>query len=121
MPALPTQLGKPTLAMLPRVVDQLGFLYIEATRIEKDDNGVSALTWTSGQVQQDQPPPGAERTPLPTAALAAVLMGPGSSITQAAAIQIMRDGCTVVMVGAVFWTTAEAVGSQPGTGPSAAI
>lgn len=43
MPALPTQLGKPTLAMLPRVVDQLGFLYIEAARIEKDDNGVSVL------------------------------------------------------------------------------
>ena len=100
VPNLPKVLGRPTLAILPRVVDQLGFLYVESARIERDDNGVAAVTWTEGRVESDVAPSGATRTYLPTASLLSVLMGPGSTITQAAMTQVMRDGCVIGVAGA---------------------
>ena len=91
MPDLPQELRGPALAMLPRVVDQLGFLYVDMARVEMDDNGVCALIVTEEY--------GEERTYLPTAAIAAVLLGPGTSITQPAATQLMRDGASLLYTG----------------------
>ncbi|MGK5551222.1 type I-E CRISPR-associated endonuclease Cas1e [Actinomadura kijaniata] len=85
------KLGAPTLAMLPRIADSLSFLYLESVRIVQDDTGVCA---------QVESPRGTERVYLPTAALACVLLGPGTSITQPAMATFARHGTTLVCVGA---------------------
>lgn len=85
------RLGKPTLAMLPRIADSLSFLYMESVRIVQDDTGVCA---------QVESPRGVERVYLPTASLACVLLGPGTSITQPAMATFARHGTTLVCVGA---------------------
>ncbi|WP_017615962.1 type I-E CRISPR-associated endonuclease Cas1e [Nocardiopsis salina] len=85
------KLASPTLAMLPRVSDGLAFLYIDIARVEQTDTGVCAVTEPEeGQVY---------RTYLPTASLACVLLGPGTSITQRALSTFMRHGTTVIAVG----------------------
>lgn len=94
MPKLPKQFMKPSLALLPRVADQLSFLYVDIARIAKDDNGVAALVST--------PERGTERIYLPTASIAAVMLGPGTSITQPAARQILRDGSSIVLCGTML-------------------
>ena len=91
MPKLPQKLHRPTVAMLPRVSDQLSFVYVDMARVERDDNGVHAVFRTEDR--------GVERVYLPTASIAAVLLGPGTSITQPAAAQILRDGGVVVLSG----------------------
>jgi CRISPR-associated protein Cas1 len=85
------RLGQPTLAMLPRIADSLSFLYMESVRIVQDDTGVCA---------QVESPRGVERVYLPTASLACVLLGPGTSITQPAMATFARHGTTLVCVGA---------------------
>lgn len=92
MPDLPGRLATPSLAMLPRAVNQLSFVHIDRARVEKDDNGVAAVIET--------PEHGTERIYLPTASIAAVLLGPGVSVTQPAAVQICRDGASIVLTGA---------------------
>ncbi|WP_028478547.1 type I-E CRISPR-associated endonuclease Cas1e [Nocardia sp. CNY236] len=85
------KLGTPTLAMLPRIADSLSFLYLESVRIVQDDTGVC------GRIET---PNGTERVYLPTAALACVLLGPGTSITQPALATFARHGTSLVCVGA---------------------
>ncbi len=85
------KLASPTLAMLPRVSDGLSFLYIDIARVEQTETGVCAVIEPEeGRVQ---------RTYLPTAALACVLLGPGTSITQRALSTLMRHGTTVIATG----------------------
>lgn len=85
------KLGAPTLAMLPRIADSLSFLYMESVKIVQDETGVCARI---------DSPRGVERVYLPTAALACVLLGPGTSITQPAMATFARHGTTLVCVGA---------------------
>ncbi|MEU8271821.1 type I-E CRISPR-associated endonuclease Cas1e [Sphaerisporangium sp. NPDC049002] len=85
------KLAAPTLAMLPRISDSLSFLYTEAVRIVQDDTGICA------QVESSQ---GLNRVYIPTAALACILLGPGTSITQPAMATIARHGTSLVCVGA---------------------
>ena len=94
MPKLPKQFVKPSLALLPRVADQLSFLYVDIARIVKDDNGVAAMVTA--------PERGTERVYLPTASIAAIMLGPGTSITQPAARQILRDGSSIVLCGTML-------------------
>lgn len=85
------KLASPTLAMLPRVSDGLAFLYIDIARVEQTETGVCAVTEPEdGRIY---------RTYLPTAALACVLLGPGTSITQRALSTLMRHGTTVIATG----------------------
>lgn len=85
------KLASPTLAMLPRVSDGLAFLYIDIARVEQTDTGVCAVV---------EPEDGdLQRTYLPTASLACVLLGPGTSITQRALSTFMRHGTTVIATG----------------------
>ena len=91
MPDLPKKLHAPTLVMLPRVSDQLSFLYLNRVRIERDDNGVHAIFRSDER--------GVERVYIPTASIAALLIGPGTSITQPAASQVLRDGGVIVFSG----------------------
>lgn len=85
------KLAAPTLAMLPRISDSLSFLYAEAVRIVQDDTGVCA------QVESSR---GIDRVYIPTASLACILLGPGTSITQPAMATIARHGTSLVCVGA---------------------
>lgn len=80
----------PTLQMLPRVKDSLSFLYIEAARIVQDDTGICA------QVESKR---GIEKVEIPTASIACVLLGPGTSITQPAMATFARHGTTLTCVG----------------------
>lgn len=91
MPNLPKRLHNPTLVMLPRVSDQLSFLYLNRVRVERDDNGVHAIFRTEER--------GVERVYIPTASIAALLIGPGTSITQPAAGQVLKDGAIIVFSG----------------------
>src|SRR5699024_12859368 len=83
--------ASPTLAMLPRVSDGLAFLYIDIARVEQTETGVCAVT----EPEEDR----VYRAYLPTAALACVLVGPGTSITQRALSTFMRHGTTELAVG----------------------
>ena len=77
--------------MLPRVVDQLSYLYVDMARVEQDDNGTAAVFATKKH--------GPQRVYLPTASVAAMLLGPGVAITTRAATQICRDGAAIALVG----------------------
>ncbi|MFW6641017.1 type I-E CRISPR-associated endonuclease Cas1e [Nocardiopsis algeriensis] len=84
-------LARPTLAMLPKVSDNLSFLYADICRIVQTDTGVCAeVAAGAGSLH---------RVPVPTAALACLLLGPGTSITAPALATLMRHGTTVVATG----------------------
>ncbi|MGW2964940.1 type I-E CRISPR-associated endonuclease Cas1e [Streptomyces sp. NPDC001220] len=85
------RLAAPTIAMLPRVIDSLSFLYLDVVRVHQDDTGVCAEITTERR--------GRETVYLPTAALACVLLGPGTSITAPALATFARHGTTVVICG----------------------
>lgn len=85
------RLAAPTVAMLPRIADSLSFLYLDIVRIQQDDTGVCAEVTSERR--------GTETVYLPTAALACVLLGPGTSITARALATLARHGTTVVIAG----------------------
>ncbi|MEW2164661.1 type I-E CRISPR-associated endonuclease Cas1e [Streptomyces sp. NPDC007084] len=78
--------------MLPRIADSLSFLYLDIVRIHQDDTGVCAEVTSERR--------GTETVYLPTAALACVLLGPGTSITSRALATFARHGTTVLVTGA---------------------
>lgn len=84
------RLQHPNLHALPRLEDQWSFLYLDEARIVQDDTGVVAL------LENDA----GGRVLLPVASIAAILLGPGTSITQAALATISRHGTTIAWVGA---------------------
>jgi hypothetical protein len=74
------------LHLLPRFSDGLTFLYIDRVRVEQD-SGAIVLVDDSG------------RTPVPIAALAVLMLGPGSSVTHAAMVACADSGCSVLFCG----------------------
>lgn len=85
-------LARPTLAMLPKVSDNLSFLYADIVRIVQTDTGVCAETEDENGFIQ--------RVSIPTASIACLLLGPGTSITQPALATFLRHGTSVVTSGA---------------------
>lgn len=85
------RIAAPTAAMLPRIGESLSFLYLDMMRIIQDDTGLIAFP--------AQPAP-TRRLRIPTAALSALLLGPGTSITAPALSTLARNGTTVVCTGA---------------------
>ncbi|QVQ51557.1 type I-E CRISPR-associated endonuclease Cas1 [Spiractinospora alimapuensis] len=85
-------LNRPTLAMLPRVSDNLSFLFADRVRITQNDTGVHAETTTEDDRIQ--------RVALPTASIACLMLGPGVSITTPAMATFFRHGTTIVTTGA---------------------
>jgi CRISPR-associated protein Cas1 len=77
--------------MPPRVIHSLSFLYLDVVRVHQDDTGVCAEVTTEKR--------GNETVYLPTAALACVLLGPGTSITAPALATFARHGTTVLVTG----------------------
>lgn len=74
------------LTLLPRFSDGLTFLYVERARIEQESHAI-VLVDESGRV------------PVPVAALAVLMLGPGTAITHAAMIACADNGCSVVFCG----------------------
>jgi len=74
------------LHLLPRVEDGLSYLYVEHARIDKSNESI-AIEDPSGAV------------PVPCAALCALLLGPGTTITHAAMRILAECGCSVLWVG----------------------
>jgi CRISPR-associated protein Cas1 len=74
------------LAQLPRTADSWTFLYTERVRVERSDYAIE-LRDKSG------------RTQVPVAALSALMLGPGSTITHEAILALAECGCSVVWCG----------------------
>jgi CRISPR-associated protein Cas1 len=74
------------LSQLPRVADGWTFLYTEQVRIERADYAIE-LRDKNGRV------------PVPIAALSALMLGPGSTITHAAVCALAEGGCSIVWCG----------------------
>ena len=71
---------------LGRISDRLSFLHIEHARVDRDLNAVTI--WQSEGVAS-----------IPAAVLAALLLGPGATITHAAVSLLAGSGCSVAWVG----------------------
>lgn len=74
------------LQLLPRLSDGLTFLYVERARVEKDAHAIVLVDETA-------------RVPVPIAALAVLMLGPGTSITHAALAACGDNGCSVAICG----------------------
>jgi len=74
------------LQILPRFGDGLSYLYIEDARIDRHDHAVAA--WDKDGM-----------TPIPCAALAALLLGPGTTITHLAVRTLADHGCSMIWTG----------------------
>ena len=70
----------------PRVADGLSFLYVERCRVEQDQRAVVLIDEHG-------------RTPVPSAALLLLMLGPGVSITHAAVRNLGDCGCAIAWVG----------------------
>ena len=90
MTTLPKTLIKPSGMLIPRLVDQLSFCYLDRTRISQDQTGVKATIETAT---------GQRVIYLPTAAIASLLLGPGTTITRDAVTTLARHGTTITFVG----------------------
>ena len=71
---------------LPKLRDGLSYLYVEHCRIDQDDKAIAI----------DDPD---GKTPIPCAALALLMLGPGTSITHAAVHSLADNGCLVAWCG----------------------
>lgn len=78
LPATATELG--------RISDRLSFIYIEHAKIDREANAVTF--WQAEGVVH-----------VPAATLAALLLGPGTRITQAAVALLASSGCSVLWTG----------------------
>ncbi len=76
----------PDLQVLPRFADGLTFLYVEHARVEQEHHAI-VLVDARGRV------------PVPVAALAALMLGPGTSMTHAAVLACADNGCSVLFCG----------------------
>lgn len=74
------------LHVLPKIRDSWSYLYLEHCRIDREANAIAAHD-AEGM------------TPIPCASLCALLLGPGTAITQAAMRILADNGCSVVWTG----------------------
>lgn len=81
---------RPTAAMIPRVADAISYLYLDRLKVTQDDTGVCARRYERYRK---------ETMYLPVASINAILLGPGTSITNRAVATIQRHNCTLVWVG----------------------
>lgn len=79
-------MGLPNLQVLPRFADGLTFLYAERVRIEQEDHAIVLLD-AKGRVS------------VPVAALAVLMVGPGTAMTHAAMLACAENGCSVAFCG----------------------
>lgn len=75
-----------SLMQLTRFQDRLSYLYLEKGHVEQDAKSVAYVTENG-------------RVPVPAAALALLMLGPGTTITHKAVCNLADCNCTVVWVG----------------------
>jgi CRISPR-associated protein Cas1 len=78
--------GNTDLSALPRFSDGLTFLYVEHAKVEQEQHAI-VLVDARGRV------------PVPVAALAVLMLGPGTSMTHAAMVACADNGCSVAFCG----------------------
>ena len=71
---------------LPKVRDRLTYLYVEHGRLDRDDRSVAF--WTEDG-----------KTALPIAAIAVLMLGPGTRVTHAAMMTLADNNCLVAWCG----------------------
>ena len=71
---------------LPRFEDRLTFVYLEHTIVDRESQAIAARDHDG-------------TTHIPCANLNALLLGPGTTITQAAVLTLADHGCTIVWTG----------------------
>lgn len=71
---------------LPKIRDSLSYLYVEHAVINRKDSAVEFID-AEGRVM------------IPAAALAVLMLGPGTNITHAAVRALADNGCTIVWTG----------------------
>jgi CRISP-associated protein Cas1 len=76
----------PRLRTLPKIRDNISFAYFEHCRIEQDDRAIAIFK------EKD-------KIILPCAAVATILLGPGTSITHAAIKTLAESACDIQWVG----------------------
>lgn len=74
------------LRILPKVRDSWSYLYVEHARIDQEDKGI-CLHDQRGRVH------------VPCASLSLLMLGPGTSVTHAAVMNMADSGCLVAWVG----------------------
>lgn len=75
-----------SLRELPKIRDSLSYLYVEHARVERSDHAVAL--WDKDGTRT-----------VPCAALAALLLGPGTTVTHAAVAALAEAGCSIIWVG----------------------
>ncbi|MFC6094382.1 type I-E CRISPR-associated endonuclease Cas1e [Saccharothrix lopnurensis] len=85
MPDIPGAKPVP-LSQLVRAQDRLSFVYLEHCEVSRDDNAITS-TDKRGTVH------------IPAATLGALLLGPGTNVTQQAMVLLAESGSTAVWVG----------------------
>lgn len=78
---------------LPKLRDGLGYLYFEHGRVEQQDKSI-ALIPAPGDAA-----PVLEVIAVPAAALAVLMLGPGTTVTHAAIKALSENGCSVQWTG----------------------
>ncbi len=76
----------PSLAELVRAQDRLSFIYLERCSVHRDNNAITA-TDARGTIH------------IPAASLGALLLGPGTQVSQQAMVLLAESGSTAVWVG----------------------
>lgn len=71
---------------LPKIRDSLSFLYFEYGHLEQSNLGVEFVNKQG-------------RTPIPVASLAALMLGPGTTVTHGAVRTLAEAGCSLVWCG----------------------
>lgn len=74
------------LRTLPKVRDSWSYLYIEHARIDQEDKGI-CLHDAQGRVH------------VPCASLSLLMLGPGTTLTHAAAMTVAESGCLIAWCG----------------------
>lgn len=74
------------LQSLPRVSDGWTFLYVEHSKIEREDHAIVLLSERG-------------RVSVPIAMLSTLMLGPGTSVTHAAMVALADAGCSAVFTG----------------------
>ncbi|MHB1787099.1 MAG: type I-E CRISPR-associated endonuclease Cas1e [Acidimicrobiales bacterium] len=86
------RLLRPSVADLPRLTDRISFLFLDRVRIEQGRTGLEAWSET--------PEKEFLRTAIPSATLALLALGPGTSISAPAMTTLFRSGTVVIFTGA---------------------
>jgi len=80
------ELQMPRVVDLPKITDRVSFMYVDAAAVRQDETGIVAYSKDS-------------KVRIPCATMLTLFLGPGTSLSQQAALTLARHGTTVVWSG----------------------